>query len=286
MHDVDPLIALAHEGDGGPCDTVYLGFGLAAHGGLTTGELPLDALAMLVVAERQRRLRGAQRILHLVADRHALVNAFATRREVARAADALVDQLEALAPALGLQAYDVVRASQLTAPEYRRLVADAGQRAPDPYGARQAADVEWMRRAHGAAVKVGWTLSARPDGVARRDEVAFDALHRQLFGPGLATVYTGPGRSLDPDRPRCSPYVLLAGQRRLTLASGAGSVAEHCASSRMRRHLRPIAERVLQQLGVVAVADTPLQDRLELLLALLRGDARPDAPLAQPAVAA
>lgn len=267
----DPLIRCAVAGDGGPCESVYLGFGLATRHGLGEGRLPLDALAMVLVAARRREQLGAARVVHLIADRHALYNGFATRRDVDRRARMLAAELRELAAALGLGPYEVVLASEIEDRLHPRLMGEAWARCPDLYAARQAADVEWARRRWGAGVKVGWSMSGDVAATGGRDEPYFDRVHRSIFGGELAAVYTAPGRALDPARPRCSPYTLLPGQPRLTFSSGADAIRVHCASASMRRHLAPICDRGLEQLGVAV--DGALADRLEVLLAHLPGRA-------------
>jgi hypothetical protein len=85
------------------------------------GELPVDALAMMLVAEDERRARGADRVIHLVADEHALVNPFARTRNVSRAADRLTDGIAGAAHALGFPAYDVLRARAARDPLHAEL---------------------------------------------------------------------------------------------------------------------------------------------------------------------
>lgn len=249
-----------------PCDAVYLGFGLTSREGLGTGRLPLDAVGMVLLAASERDAVGARRIVHLIADRHALYNGFATRRAVARSALVAEAELCRLRDRLGLEDYEIVRASEIDDPLHAQLIEEAAAGCPDPYAVRQAADVEWAWRRHGAGVKIGWALDARPEG-GEHDERYFDRAHREVFGASVAHVYAPAGRAVDAQRPRCSPYTLLPAQRRLTLTSGRAEIDDCLGSSSMRRHLRPLCSAALQHFGVLT--DAPLGDQLELLLVLL-----------------
>ncbi|WP_320672066.1 hypothetical protein [Patulibacter defluvii] len=265
----DPLVRSVAEGDDDHCAAVYLGFGLVTRQGVSVGRLPLDALAMVLVAARQRELRGAERVVHLIADRHALYGAQATRGRVAACARTVAGELRSLVAAFELEDYEVVLASEIGDRCYPRLLEQAWRACGDLYAARQAADVEWARRVHGAGVKVGWSMSADPTGAGPgRDEPHFDRIHREIFGDGMAVAYAWPGRALDPDRPRCPPYALLPDQPRLTFAADRAEIERHCRSSSMRRHLAPLADRALAQLGLPA--EGHLTERLATLLDALR----------------
>src|SRR4051812_23821143 len=78
---VDTVSAGPRPGTG---DAVYLGFGICTRGALATGDLPLDALAMILVADAERSRRGASQVIHLVADVHALANPFVSPAEADR----------------------------------------------------------------------------------------------------------------------------------------------------------------------------------------------------------
>ena len=260
----DRLVVDVVEGEPDSGGAVYLGFGLATREALSVGRLPFDALAMMITAAEQRDARSGSAVVHLVADEHALVNAFATRRQVARAGAQVADEVARIAGALDLGRYDVVRASCLCDDVHREMHAYAAARCEEPYAARQAADVEWAHRVHGASVKVGWTMSSGGEGAVGFDERHFDAVHGAIFGHRLTAVYAAPGRCLDPDRPRCSPYTLLPGQRRLDLAATRADIEVCCASRSMRRHLAPLCDAVLDRLGTTS--DAALADRVELAL--------------------
>jgi hypothetical protein len=267
----DPLVALVHDAlEPSPADAVFLGFGLAARSGIATGDLPVDALAMILLAEEERAARGAGRVIHLIADEHAKVNRFARGADVTVAADRLTRQLERVVRAFRFDAYDIVRASELEDPLHAELHAAAAATDVGAYAARQAADVEWALRAYGAGTKIGWTMTARVSEPPRGfDERYFDLVHAGLFGPRVSCVYTHPGRTLDPARPRCSPYTMLPGEGRLALHSPLRAIEEAVAHRSMRKHLRRICERAEGRLGIPG-GDGDLVTRLRDVLIAIR----------------
>lgn len=266
----NPLVvdAVAGPGDG---TTAYLGFGISTRSSLGTGELPLDALSMMLVASDPRY--GRHGVVHLIADTHALVNSFVGAREANSAAARLAEEVRRLADLFGLTNYLVVRASEIEDPLHAALRAETLSRCSEPYAALQAADVEWAVKRRGASVKVGWTASkVATDPPTGFDERYFDGVHRELFSP-IGAVYVAPGRCLDFTRPRCSPYTMVAGQQRLTVRSNRAEIAAHCASRSMRRHLTPLCDHALARLGVECAP--PLSNRLAVLLERLAVDRVP-----------
>ncbi|MBJ7469819.1 MAG: hypothetical protein JHD16_00885 [Solirubrobacteraceae bacterium] len=241
-------------------DAVYVGMGVATRRRLVTGDLPLDALGMMLVAERARIAVGAKRVIHLIADTHALVNDFATSSAVERAAASLAAHVKCAAQVLGLGPYQVLRASQIDACGadrrlHGRLYREAQRVTNDPYAARQAADVEWARRVFGAGVKIGWTMESDLDRpVLGYDERYFDAVHRDVFGDGLTYIYTAAGRRRD-ERPRTSPYANEPGERRITVTSSPEQITDACGSPRMRAHLRPLVAELRDALTLPAHDD-------------------------------
>jgi hypothetical protein len=264
--EADPLLAATLEASqaAGP-SAIYLGFGIATRTALSAGTLPFDALAMIMLAEHERRARGAARVVHLIADEHALVNDFAEPAAVARVGQEIEAVVRHVVDAFGFDDYEIVCASAIADPLHHDLQRQARVRCDDPYAARQAADVEWARLRHGATVKVGWTMQPDLDKPSRgHDERYFDAIHAAVFGPNVTYVYGRAGQTLDAARPRTTPYTLTAGERRLALTTSAARIPELCEGARLRRHLTTICAEAERELGVPARGELP--DRLTTVL--------------------
>jgi hypothetical protein len=268
-----PLVVAARDAERhAPPRAVYLGTGVTAQGSLATGALPLDALGMVLAADHVRAVTGAASVVHLVADEHAVL-AGRDRGAVRMVADTLESNLRRAVAALGIEHYRVVRASEIQDRRHRELVAHTATSAElgcGAYALRQAADVEWVREVFGATVKVGWTAEHRLDVAPRGfDERFFDGVYARIFGDRVSTVYLAPGRRVDAERPRTSPYIHMAGELRATTDTPPAAVPQILASSGMRRHLRPLVHEVRSALDLPANHDLP-SALAEVLTALQR----------------
>jgi hypothetical protein len=186
--------------------SVWFGVGVAADD--ASCGLPVDVLILVLAQEMVRRELGLAKSSILIADSNAC-NAGVPRLDVHRAASLAQAPLEALVDHFGFPV-DIRRSSSLApASEVERkqeaLDIDNG------YVAQQLVQTEIMRT-RGAAVKVGWALSA-----CTYDETYFDRLYRNRFGDQVTFAYTIGGRTLNPQRPRACPYLCREPKDRLLL---------------------------------------------------------------------
>jgi hypothetical protein len=183
-------------------------FGLGVAADHASRGLPIDVLILVFAQEMVRRELGLAKSWILVADSNAYRSGV-PRIDVHRAASLAQAPLEALIERFGFPV-DILRSSSLApASEVERqqeaLDIDNG------YVAQQLVQTEIMR-ARGAAVKIGWALSA-----CSYDETYFDRLFRCSFGDGVTFVYTIGGRTLNPQRPRACPYLCREPEDRVLL---------------------------------------------------------------------
>lgn len=188
--------------------STWFGVGVAADD--ASCGLPVDVLILVFAQEMVRRELGLAKSAILIADSNAC-NAGVPRLDVHRAASLAQAPLEALVDLFGFPV-DIRRSSSLApASEVERrqgaLEIDNG------YVAQQLVQTEIMRT-RGAAVKVGWALSA-----CTYDETYFDRLYRDRFGNHVTFMYTIGGRTLNPQRPRACPYLCRNPQDRLLLGT-------------------------------------------------------------------
>ena len=233
-----------------PPKAVYLGLGLCAQDGLSKA-IPLDLLGLLLPAEAVRAAAGAEELIVLVADRHALENGFSPTEVEARAA-ALERTLERLRERCNLRALTIVRASRMHAERaYRDALAMVRRRAggrQHEYALRQLADAVYLDERCGGLLKVGWALRGA-DPSRRRDEVAFDLALREVVGDRVPFVYCRPGRALFDESPRVPPYVALRPEARLCIDRPEDALKKLAAAydraspdtvQGFRRHLRAL----------------------------------------------
>ncbi len=200
--------------------STWFGVGVAADD--ASCGLPVDVLILVFAQEMVRRELGLSRSSILIADSNAC-HAGVPRLDVHRAASLAQAPLEALIERFRFPV-DVRRSSSL-APG---LEVERRQQALDidnGYVAQQLVQTEIMRE-RGAAVKVGWALSA-----CTYDETYFDRLYGDRFGDGVSFVYTIGGRTLNPQRPRACPYLCREPRDRLLLGTKENAVRKLYADS-------------------------------------------------------
>ncbi len=162
-----------------------------------------------------RRELGLAKSSILIADSNAC-DAGVPRLDVHRAASLAQAPLEALVDRFGFPV-DIRRSSSLAPASEVKRKQDALE-IDNGYVAQQLVQTEIMRT-RGAAVKVGWALSA-----CTYDETYFDRLYRNRFGDQVTFAYTVGGRTLNPQRPRACPYLCREPQDRLLLGTKENAV--------------------------------------------------------------
>lgn len=218
----------------GSTTATWFGVGVAADD--ASCGLPVDVLILVFAQEMVRRELGLQASSILIADSNAC-DAGVPRLDVHRAASLAQAPLEQLVARFGFPV-DIRRSSSLApsaevARKQKALEIDNG------YVAQQLVQTEIMRE-RGAAVKVGWALSA-----CTYDETYFDRLYRTRFGDAVTFIYTIGGRTLNPQRPRACPYLCREPADRLLLGTKENAVRKlysDRSSPAMRGYRRLIAK--------------------------------------------
>lgn len=193
--------------------STWFGVGVAADD--ASCGLPVDVLILVFAQEMVRRELGLTHSTILIADSNAC-HAGVPRLDVHRAASLAQAPLEAL-----IDRFDFpveIRRSSSLAPACEVEQRQNALEIENGYVAQQLVQTEIMR-AQGAAVKIGWALSA-----CTYDETYFDRLFRDRFGDEVTFVYTIGGRTLNPQRPRACPYLCREPRDRLLLGTKENAV--------------------------------------------------------------
>lgn len=232
---------------------VYMGIGLCTRDQMTTG-LPIDVLGMLIPAEKLRAAIGAEHLVVLIADSHALSNGFPASK-VAQAAQTINRVLLRIRAQRKLHHLRIVRASELQKEagyqSILEVVRNRAQNKGNEYIYRQTTDVAFLDQELGGLLKLGWTVDVKgASGGGYGDEVSFDRAVELLTEQRPCFAYVRCGRALDDRRPKVSPYIGTDRGRRIVIdrhESVADKLlrARHLASSRntsaFREHLNYIA---------------------------------------------
>lgn len=194
---------------------IYYGTGLTTPRSLSVG-LPFDVLGMVLTAEKLRRTLGLTKVIHHIADTHALTNSFATPEAVSALADDVEHTLARVSAHLAMPELAVIRSSTFDSdPAYAELLATI-HTAKGNYVRRELADMLWYGQRHGLVLKMGWIIQAT-ETEEGFDERLYDAEYLRLFGTDLSFVYLKAGRTFDSRRRKVSPYISVPGEQRILL---------------------------------------------------------------------
>jgi len=215
--EAEPSLAFLNENI---TDTVggslYYGTGLTTPREISVG-LPFDVLGMMLTAEKLRRAGGFDNIYHHIADTHAKTNDWIRPEEVDERAQQVITTLNVVKANLGLDNFFPVLSSSFdTQSEYLDMVESFSDSEEHEYVRREMADMEWYRTQLGVKLKLGWIIQAAETDMGF-DERRFDREYLRFKGPALSFIYTKPGRTFDPSRPKASPYIKVADEGRLLL---------------------------------------------------------------------
>lgn len=203
--------------------SIYYGTGLTTPKAPAVG-LPFDVLGMVFVAEQLRRAGNFDKIIHHIADTHAKTNEFIDPQEVDKLAASVKETLLRATSNLKLDKVDVVMASDFDQkPEYQDIVAFYRERSTlHEYVVREMADIDYYQKHKGLTLKLGWIIQGSETAIGT-DERLFDREFVRIVSPEANTmsfIYTKPGRTFDPSRPKVSPYIQVPGESRLLLKKG------------------------------------------------------------------
>jgi hypothetical protein len=198
-------------------EALYFGTGLATPRSPSVG-VPFDILVLVLVAEKLRRTLGMRRIVHHIADTHALCNGFSTAGSVAALAGEYREVMRRIVDATGFPIRISLASEFDGSDEYGSLLRSGGTDGLDPYVRREIADMAWYVRTERVGLKLGWLVQRSGAGEGF-DERRYDREFARVFpADGLAFAYTVCGRTFDCRRPRVCPYVSVEGERRILLA--------------------------------------------------------------------
>lgn len=197
--------------------SIYYGTGLTTPREISVG-LPFDVLGMMLIAEKLRQAGEFDEVYHHIADTHAKTNDWISPKAVDERARLTIETLEQAKHNLHLDHFHPVLSSSFdTTPEYAAMVESFSASEEHEYVRREMADMEWYRTMHGVKLKLGWIIQAKETDMGF-DERRFDREYLRFKGRVMSFIYTKPGRTFNPSRPKASPYIKIEDEGRLLLS--------------------------------------------------------------------
>ncbi len=197
--------------------SIYYGTGLSTPRAASIG-LPFDVLILVLVAEKLRKALGLKAIHHHIADTHALTNSFCTSEGVAAMATQYREVLGRIAEVTGIP-LQVHLSSEFDRTDVYHKLLDTIVSDKAEYVRRELADMLWYRRQHNVHLKLGWLVQATETKVGF-DERLYDREFLARCDYTMSFAYVVAGRTLDPKRPKASPYISVAGEGRVLFTPG------------------------------------------------------------------
>ncbi len=273
--EAGPTLAMLHDNvTETPGGSLYYGTGLTTPNAISVG-LPFDVLGMVLTAEKLRRAGEFDNIYHHIADTHAKTNEWISPEAVDKRAAQVVATLESVKHNLELDNFFPVLSSSFDSePEYLNLVTSFDSSKEHEYVRREMADMEWYRTKYGVKLKLGWVIQASETDMGF-DERRFDREYARFKGDALSFVYTKPGRTYDPSRPKASPYIKIQDETRLLLNPNENvtEILENAVEKAngdkhlggARKHLESVVRLYESLYG--SFGKIPLEEKIQLVIA-------------------
>lgn len=178
--------------------------------------VPFDILSFFFVAERLKRFFKLSKVLVLIADVHAKTNAFMTPEIVTKTRRNVSTTLQKIVHNFSLPNFEIVSASEVHQLESFQSVLEHLPPITNQYLRQELADIIWFTKHEHLGIKLGWAIdnSLEPSG---HDERFFDAQLRAIQDIPISFIFTGAGRTFDPNKPKASPYISATGDHRLLI---------------------------------------------------------------------
>lgn len=180
-------------------------------------ELPFDILGMFFSSELTRRQLNLDSAFVVLGDVHAKSNNMFDEIDIDNFANLVEQKLSKIIHNFALSDFQILRASKFhQEPAFIEILNSLPQM-NNEYLRLEIADCLFLKQVHNLNLKLGWTMS-KAENIEGNDERFFDAGIKQSV-PELNFVHLEPGWTFDPIRPRVSPYISIAGEKRILLTA-------------------------------------------------------------------
>lgn len=196
--------------------SLYFGTGLTTSKSSSVG-VPFDLIGMLCISLEIKRILNLDRVIQLIADTHALSNPFCTTEDVRKISSKMLDISTRVSKVLGMEKiFTPILSSEIDKSEEYIRIFNSIKSEDHEYVRREWADIEYLRSFHDLKLKLSWTIGSDANSIGF-DERLYDLRFKEVTGNNMSFLYLLPGRTLDVDRPKVSPYISIKDERRIML---------------------------------------------------------------------
>ncbi len=188
-----------------PDGNLMFGTGICTRKNLSAG-IPIDILTYFLVAKLIQDNFPGISIYNILPDAHAEQNQFPTS-EIKQISDSYEKQLNAIANALKMQRFYILRASQYSQDEKYVEILSTMSHIENSYIRRQIADVKYLHKYYDVDKKIGWCSKTRTS--LSMDEPFFDHVYKETFpNSKVWFLYLEPGKRLSNKGMDVIPYTM------------------------------------------------------------------------------
>ena len=194
--------------------SIFFGVGVMTESQISQS-VPFDILAMFFISELLRQKLDFKKVIVLIADSHAMSNKRFSDAKINKIAARTKNVLQKIIRNFNLNCFQLVCGSEIHAkPELKNIMQNLPD-FPNAYLKHEIADLIWFHKTENVLIKLGWALTAH-ECATGHDERFFDRkIARSL--PDLSLIHLEAGRTFNRERLRVSPYLSLAGEKRILL---------------------------------------------------------------------
>lgn len=194
--------------------SIFFGIGLMSKDKLSVA-MPFDILSFFFVSEILKKSLNLSEVNVIIADNHAISNNLFKKCKIANLADQTFNQISKIVRNFAFKNFNVFKASEIhKLDSFQKILSDLPEM-KNEYLRLEIADTIWLNQNKDLKIKLGWAISTEKK-VGGNDERFFDTNIQQMC-PDISLVHLQAGRTLDPNRPKASPYLSINKEPRILL---------------------------------------------------------------------
>ena len=194
--------------------SLFFGIGLMSKDKLSVA-MPFDILSFFFVSEILKRPLNLSGVNIIIADNHALSNGLFSKSKINDLANQTSNQINKIIRNFALKDFNVFKASEIHSLDSFQKILTNLPSMENEYLRLEIADTLWLVENKNLKVKLGWAISSEKQ-VGGNDERFFDKGILKT-SPDIQLIHLQAGRTLNPIRPKASPYLSTDGEPRILL---------------------------------------------------------------------